>query len=291
MKKYSFILLASLISFYVKAQQPVPLPIKSSKPASKAQKYISANETSSKYRPYSFLVEGTDLTAYLKKADPKNSFLHIYFAKMSNNPDTKDVFLAIIGAKENADKKAEHDNSLNSLWCSSTSDQDECLLRDPYLDGPFLLSTPGCKITNCKPNIIPKATVKQYVVNYQGLHPMFKNKKTRKQLDSLYKVKPYLGANATQTFLINANDLIAYLNKPAAKKIKYFQFYIGYNPGSKIANKDGLTIIIVGVDATGNHVYNETATVQYTVLDECNPCPKCSVVNDNDLDVNPQSYY
>jgi hypothetical protein len=87
-----------------------------------------------------------------------------------------------------------------------------------------------------------------------------------------------INTEAIRSWAFNADTLRSYLSKGNGKSIVMLKFMLAHtldyinagNYGVKLpANSHALTIIIVGIDSTGNEVYN----TQMMAYDQCQPCP------------------
>lgn len=198
-----------------------------------------------------------------------NAYLHVYFGK-----NDKDTMLVITGAKLEMDRSTGnptlvHDKSGSAVWATACSEPKSGVPYDCNFD--FLDYSKGepCDFSRCGDGAISKATAKSYIKNYQSGN--------YNELCSDQKVF------STESFLIGANDLRDYLKRHPG--VAYLQFYLGYRSQETI---DNITILVVGLDKLGHHVWDGDGDGYAMMFNKATACPQCSVVHDKELDFHRQ---
>lgn len=199
----------------------------------------------------------------------ENAYLHVYFGKSE-----KDTLLVITGAKLEMDRETGgpalvHDKGKSGVWATACSEPESGVPYDCNFD--FLDYSKGepCDFSRCGDGAISKAIAKSYIKAFQSGN--------YNELCSNQRVF------ATESFLMGANDIRDYLKKHPG--VAYLQFYVGYRSQETI---DNVTMLVVGLDKLGHHVWDGDSEGYALMFDKATACPQCNVVNDKDLDFHPQ---
>ena len=181
-----------------------------------------------------------------------------------------------------------HDGS-GTVMTTRLAQPDLYNVKDPTLDVIDTNNIPPNNNDNlCSANITTDAIAKAMILSFQTNH---KYELTRAATGHQYKF--------TQSFMLLADDLLTFLqnfptdmNDPST--LRYMQIYLAVDP--TLPSMDKLSLILVGLDGNGNHIYNPySSAVLSSVLsqilngslfDESMPCPQCGVVCDAALDGN-----
>lgn len=223
------------------------------------------------HHPSAYLVKASGLKTLLNNMSSTNCYLHIYLA--ANDVNCNSMFIGLVPTIfDQNTQHIHHDLSTtyntDLVLCSTETDPNCCTIQDALDNGLDVYTSETCDITNCVESFIRKEDIVQSFSNYQT---KFSN---AGQTGPVY---PH-----TQSFLINASQIRDFLNNPpAGTSPQYIEFYIGYNSADN-TTKDHLTILTVGVDANGNHIYAQSGG-QSQVFDESMPCPLCNVDADPKL--------
>lgn len=199
----------------------------------------------------------------------ENAYLHIYFG--SNN---KDTMLVITGAKLEMDYRTgkptlAHDRDKSPVWATACH---EPMSGVPYdCDFDFLDYSKGepCDFSRCNDGLISKATARSYIRNFQS--------------GNYNELCCNQAVFATESFLLCANDIRDYLKRHPG--VAYLQFYVGYRSQETI---DNVTMLIVGLDKLGHHVWDGDGDGYAMMFNKATACPRCNVVNDKELDYHLQ---
>jgi len=199
----------------------------------------------------------------------ENAYLHVYFGK-----DDKNTMLVITGAKLEMDHHTgkptlAHDKSRSEVWATACSEPKSGVPYDCDFD--FLDYSKGepCDFSRCGEGAISKATAKSYIKNFQSGN--------YNELCCDQKVF------TTESFLLSANDIRDYLKTHPG--VAYLQFYVGYRSQETI---DDVTILVVGLDKLGHHVWDGNGEGYAMMFNKATACPQCNVVNDKELDFHLQ---
>lgn len=201
--------------------------------------------------PDHFIANAGAIVQYLDTYNPK--YLHFYLCQYSGRTD-----LAFIGAQDFVDPSGRgylyaHVNS--PVFSQFTPSSKYKINYDPLTDSPFKYNYPNI---NQPPNIqaLEDDIATSRIVTYQNSH-----------------------YNSTLSLLIDATLLRSFLTQanrqlPSTGNIPFLQIYFAYN------DNGDLTIILVGVDGNGNHVYYTDDGATKNVLEAAEPCPYCGVSPD-----------
>ena len=223
--------------------------------------------------PSSFLFNAKDLISYFNTTTTNpndDNYLHIYLAT-----DPKTGTFLVIAPSIYLNGVLMHDPTSNNLILTSLSEPNCCTQTDPNLDPVDVNNAGNCNGIVCNSNVKPK-TINPTPKPQQLCDP----DKYIKGCITAYQTK-YPSKNNTQSFLINADAIKDYLLNPSPDddQVLYIQVYLAIDPS--LNTSDNLTIIMVMVDATGNHVCTTDAgNDENYVFNECNPCPYCDVSPD-----------
>ena len=204
--------------------------------------------------PTSFLLNTKTLITYFNKATQSVNgryYIHIY---MSYNTDQNDLFTVIlVPLVLNEQSNFIHDTAYKNVFGNCTPCP-LCGVVPDNLDGP--LTQNGTWNTNVPDCAMFKDIAKDYIAEYQNVNTDYYPDGTK------FPESEYLDVTDLRNFILK-------------KSIPFLQIYMAYR-----SQTTDLTLIFVGVDNTGNHVYSTTNQV----FDECNPCPKCNITYDDDVD-------
>ena len=216
----------------------------------------------------SFLINASGLKDYLGVTPANGIYLHIYIA--AGYSSSNDPFLILARTlRVNGDDSFYHDPNVPNVIATTKTGDHCCVHIDANLDGPQDYYGQLCNgITSTVS--INKSLANGFLMNYQ--------------IDSNQCIANPPNCvtvfNRTQSFIFNATTLQTYLND---NSIVSLQIYFAKKT---LPNTDRLTLVMVGINFLGQHVYYPTNSV----FDECNPCPRCRVQHDNDLDYEHQDY-
>jgi len=196
----------------------------------------------------------------------ENAYLHIYFGV--NDGDTA---LVMTGAKLVMDKSTgapvlEHDKAKSGVWVTAT--------HDPYTGVPYDLDfdfLDRCKgepgdFSKCTDGVSTIGNARECIKNYQ-------------EHDGNGSACCKSVIFTTESFILSANDLREYLNQH--HDVEYLQFYLGYK---SLERMDNVTVLVVGVDKFGHHIWNCDEEGYIRMFNKATSCPTCNILNDKDLD-------
>lgn len=259
---YSFLFAIPFLEVSYKSQAQIDIPT--------AHGYITNYQAQPGHYPGCFLVNADGLRSLLVPAPVDEVYLHIYLASWYEN--FIDPFLMFVRTKKIDATHYKHDLTKNYALISTKLDVGSCVIYDFGLDGNDEFHDNFCNINTCYTSTLDKDEASQYIYNYQT---------NRHQCpDAPIGTPPCVGDyENTQSFNFKADTFITYLNN---FKIKYVQIYLAKK--NDLSNADQLTLVIVGVDYNGNHIFYNSNQV----FDECNPCPKCFVEKEIGFDYERQ---
>jgi hypothetical protein len=250
----------------------------------KGRQYVRKFQKYVEQHPSSFLIkmknsDGDGLGDYLlnTKKTLENAYLHVYFGakQLSQGGIKQDTALVFIGAKQVRNPSTgavtlAHDYDNSKIWATSKYQPNCCVPFDTNFDPIDRNYTQGCDINDCVTGIISENDAKSYIHNFQ-------------LNDGNDPANPTV-IFTTESFLISANDMRDYLSR--YPEVEFLQIYIGYN--YSLARYDNLTLLFVGVDKNGRHIWNFDEAGNTYMFDECNPCPICLVDYDSKIDDHAQ---
>jgi|GEM_PF-3190382 len=218
--------------------------------------------------PLSMLINTQSLIGYLT-TQPKARFLHLYLCQtgLQGRMD-----LTVIGA----DSTIRGTDTTYSHIYSSTPGKVFSNFADAY--------NAGVKYDSLDPSMGNTLNFVGVSDNVASIYDTLAQSNI-----SSYQYYEDTDASLTYSFLIDAGQLKSFLTTPALQSpattggnnVPYLQVYFAYKnatPGD--AN---LTLILVGVNSAGKHVYYKAGGINY-VFEQCVPCPECAIDPDKRLD-------
>ncbi len=246
----------------------------------KGKRYVSRFQRALGQHPGSYLVKARGnnedgIADYLlgTYATLENAYLHIYFgARNSNASDTNLVITgALLTTKSDGTPTLQHDKAKSGIWITPKHEPNACLPYDRAFDFLYCDKAQNCDISDCGDGVSDAKTAKSYIANFQ-----------RNDGNRLDCCKPLI--LTTESFLLSANDIRAYLKE--YPEVEYLQFYVGYKGQERF---DNLTVLVVGVDKVGHHIWDFDESHYISMFNEAIPCPTCNVVDDRSIDYHRQS--
>ncbi len=244
----------------------------------RGKRYVKNYQRVMGHHPSSFVIrakgDNSDGVAdYLLGTLPtmENTYLHIYFGvkKLMPGDVKEDTALVIVGAKQVRDAGGnlmlEHDTR-SGMWATPHFEPNCCVPFDSEFDYADHNETQGCKLSDCTAGAIDDRMAKEYIHNFQ--------------LNDGNIPGPTPVIYATESFIVSANDIREYLR--AYPEVEYLQFYIGEK--TTLGTYDNLTLMIVGLDKNGKHIWDGNTDGYAYLFDETMPCPRCNIVNDSRMD-------
>jgi hypothetical protein len=199
----------------------------------------------------------------------ENAYLHVYFGR-----DEKGTLLVVTGAKlemnhHTGNPTLAHDKKSGLAWATACREPKSGVPYDCNFD--FLDYSKGepCDFSSCSDGAISLPTAKAYIRSFQS-----GNYNERCCDQKVF---------ATESFLLCANDIRDYLKRHPG--VAYLQFYIGSRSQETF---DNVTMLIVGLDKLGHHVWDGDGEGYAMMFNKATACPGCNVVNDKDLDFHDQ---
>jgi len=255
---------------------------------SKSAYSMDANFQSVDVYPSSFLIQSSVLYNYFNSFNSlyagidTNVYLHVYFAADNNDS----IRLILVPTTWN-DTNYVHDPTIDTFFITCLAQPNLYNVYDTKLDATDTNDNGNNNNASlCITNKVDTATARVMIRRFQREHPNMQKPIVNK---FMYKF--------TQSFMFEAEELNTFItNNPTdptdPTTLNYIQIYLSINP--EATTMDKLTLIFVGLDGNGNHMYYHNNNVSAAlnifnkVLDECMPCPQCGAVLDSHIDDNPQ---
>ncbi len=258
-------------------------PVRSAVETTWGQRYVARFQGSCAGHPSSFIVKAKDADCkgignYLLGTCPaqQDAYLHIYFGvkKSADDKEKGDAVLVLTGAKmaENPYTGYQflaHDNQRNATWVTTMHEPDCKVPFDCDFDFADKYDKGSCDLSSCTTGVIDRETARDYIKGFQyGDCNNSERGSTKIEAES---------------FIMSANDIRSYLCK--FPEVVYLQFYMGYKVESALEN---LTILVVGLDKYGHHIWDFNDQDVPYMFGKGVPCPKCTVEYDASIDYHRQ---
>ncbi len=212
--------------------------------------------------PQSFIIPTTDLITFLTNSHAP--YLHIYLGVNSVNGNQD---LVLCGASENASKDGFSDiiPFANNVFGNFATPVTCTVTPDPIMEGNHGYSPyPGRG--NANSSLIPILTARNEIAAYENQFNEFP---------------------LAQSFIINTVDFLPFLTNGNLQcnaagtilgggTVPFIQIYLAYDNNDTNLS----SVIIVGLDAAGKHIYyahQDSGTVLAYVFNTGFPCPYCNV--------------
>lgn len=211
-------------------------------------------------------------------------YLHFY---LSTNEMTNNLDLTIIGAID--DNTGDVYNYIhspkNTVFGGLTSSYETGVLADDFLEGKY--RNPGGQWTQYHSYLNVKLPAQTIPIERSLAQNRILNYQTNNQFQYEY------------SFLVNCEEFYDFLTNiahqepqdthlPQITTVPYLQIYLAYVNG----DVSQPTVIIVGLDSTGKHIYFTPDGQNDYVFEAAVPCPYCGVQYDDGLDGNvPQNIH
>ena len=297
MKKIIFITLMIIYIFPITYLHAQDNSISSSKVKRKNVGTMVENYQNAEIYPSSYLLLAQPVINYLQNnLTDQDIYFHVYFASDGQKLDnTKNVSLILMPATYNAgNKQYIHDPNWNTPFStclcqlpSTLSDATHIPLYDnldTYIDRVDV--NDGSKnianqnVTKCTTATVTADAAANMIASFQNKRPNILNSPpVAGDFNSMY----------TQSFIVYADDLREFINSSptssAGEPLSFFQIYLAIDPTQTSVDK--LTLVIVGLDADGNHMYKpggisigsvNLLTLSHSAFNESMPCPQCNTV-------------
>ncbi len=219
--------------------------------------------------PRYFIMRASEIQAFLS-TDPKpnTGYLHFY---LTIDNQTSSLDLVLTGATDNGQNSHYSYTDVaplpNTVFSNFMTAPNYGVVQDAYLEGGnniYQYPSPPNLITTISPTMsISQAAIN--ITDYQQLYDQF-----------ALAYSFMIDTTNIGTFLNNPQNQIVYgaQKPPAQNVVQYIQVYLAYEQ----SNPDITTIILVGLDANGNHVYfTNDAGNSLFVFNAAVPCPFCNV--------------
>jgi hypothetical protein len=258
-------------------------PVNSLVALTRGKKYVERFQGCSGWHPSSFIIrardnDGNGIGNYLSATCDmqEDAYLHIYFGvKKSAKADGENQsVLVLTGAKMASNpytgyKFLAHDYQHDALWATTMNEPMGKVPFDIDFDFSDRYNTGDADLGSCTTGAIDKETAREYIKGFQYNDCNNSARGSTKE--------------EAESFLMSVNDIRAYLCK--CPEVVYLQFYLGHKPESSYEN---LTILVVGLDKLGHHIWNFNDQGEPYLFGKGVPCPKCTVEYDASIDYHRQ---
>ncbi len=209
--------------------------------------------------PTYYIIKTDDLITYLNTNNPQ--FLHFYFCQ---NANTKSLDLAFLGTNKytiDATCNYQHIPSDYVFGNLTSSDLSGVVSYDPLIDKQKY-NYPAIKLPLLT-STITNSIAKSWITTYQNQH----------YGDNIFSF--VINSSRLYDFLTNSNSQL-----PTIGTVPYLQIYLAYVNGVPT----NPTIVMVGLNNDGTHIYyTDDGNTNY-VFEAAEPCPYCGVKHDDNID-------
>ena len=239
--------------------------------------------------PESFLIniQDPDQNHYFKNYLVTNDFeyLHIYFAELTlGNPSTTYLELTPADYESGAYKRENFDFLNNGSSWVFNSTQCPC---NTVFDGNMDVGTPPPQPNQF--NSVPETLIRcdngfNLLSNFQNDNPFsLQGPNNNFPQSVLLRIDKLIN---NYLLIPNNQDNSGSNTFPSTSNVQYLHIYIGLDL-TKQNLQQQITLVTVGVDGLGNHVYYYENGVDY-VFEEVLPCPECATIHDDGYDYKDQ---